>query len=167
VGDTKFRGVQCESWCVGVIRDFGSSVWAAIFDVTAERVAEFSKLNADLVGTTCFKAALEFRECGEFPQRADVCHHGSAIDFDVLSTAPQAIASIANLHGSQCLCCEKSRDHAQVSAVDRVGSELADEQILSDFSACEEDGAAGFAINAMHCEQFCRVGIGWCSCLSC
>lgn len=158
--DTKFRRVQRESWCFGVIRYFSSMVWAAIFDISAKRVAEFRQLNADLVGTTSFQSAFKFSECGEFPKRADVCHHVAAIDIQILSTAPQAVASIANLNGSQCLCSEESWDDAQVSAVDGVGSELANEQILSDFCAGEEDDAAGFTVNAMHGKQFCGVGIG-------
>jgi hypothetical protein len=43
--------------------------------------------------------------------------------------------------------------------VDRVSSELADEQILSDFGACEQDDTAGFAINPMHGQEFFRGGI--------
>jgi hypothetical protein len=51
-------------------------------------------------------------------------------------------------------------DDAQVSAVDGAGSELANEKILSDFCAGEEDDAAGFTVNAMHGKQFCGIGIG-------
>ncbi|MGV2340818.1 MAG UNVERIFIED_CONTAM: hypothetical protein LVR18_44825 [Planctomycetaceae bacterium] len=44
--------------------------------------------------------------------------------------------------------------------MDGAGSELANEKILSDFCAGEEDDAAGFTVNAMHGKQFCGIGIG-------
>ena len=155
--ERQLSGVECHSANAAFVFDRRHAEWAAIFDVSADRMAEFGKMDADLIRATGFQRAFDFTvrllvnrlEC---LKRFEMSRRVFS-DRSIRRASAKSIAAVPDELRCDRLIFNFPRDQCQVFSNSRVLSKLMDDFGLSFLVASENKQPAGVAIDAMDRKQ--------------
>ena len=150
--ETQIGSVQSHSADFALVDDRWLSKRAAVFDVTANRMAKLCQVDADLVGATRFQSAFQFAVGANFSHRLKVRDGSIAFGF-VGGASSQPVASVANELRGDRLVFDRSRDQRKVTSYGVVMGELLDDFCLGFLVASKDKQPAGVAINSVYRQQ--------------